>query len=625
MRKIDLYTKTNQLLVDCAIFAFSFLGSYLIRFEGSPPWDYSTQFLWWLPYLLIARLAVNWWTGVYRSIWRYFSIPDALALARSLALVTAVLVGLRLGYPDDAIFSSRLRIPLSIIALEFLLSLCGCSAVRTLRRMLYQHESSGIRNDEKKRKVLLVGAGRVGMTVAKEMSLNPNFELVCFLDDDPKKAGTLVHGLPVLGPSAALPAVVQQHGIDQIILCMTRPSRETLKKLWAFCDVVPVQMKIVPTLEEILSGRSNISSFRDINLADLLEREMASPAELASEVVEIYRGQRILITGAGGSIGTELAHRLSHASPSELILVDKDENGLNDVFLRAITGPGGPKVHPVVADLRSPERLQAIFSMFRPQIVFHAAAHKHVPLMELNPCEAILNNVVGMRNLVDQSIASGVDRFVLISTDKAVRPRSIMGATKRVCELLLQAQFVNGSTRHSCVRFGNVIGSRGSVIPLFQKQVAQGGPVTITHPDVERFLMTIPEAVDLVLKAGTLGNCGEIFVLDMGDPVPIIRLACDLIELSGLRPMKDIQIEITSLRPGEKLTEQLIDSPAETLRATSSDKISLVEGPPIDRVAFLQGVGSLELAALENSPRRILETLKNLNIGFESISEQAPS
>ncbi|MGH6631338.1 MAG: polysaccharide biosynthesis protein, partial [Burkholderiales bacterium] len=283
-------------------------------------------------------------------------------------------------------------------------------------------------------------------------------------------------------------------------------------------------------------------------MADLLGRETIESQADSSEVAPIYSGKRILITGAGGSIGSELSRQLYELKPSQLVLLDKDENGLNEIYVRLASNSDGLPVHPVVADIRSRERLQGVFSRFRPEVVFHAAAHKHVPLMEMNPCEAILNNVVGTRNLVELSSTFGVSHFVFISTDKAVKPVSIMGASKRVCEMIVQAGGQNGSTRFSCVRFGNVMGSRGSVIPFFQQQIARGGPVTVTHPDVQRFLMTIPEAVRLVIRAGTLGSAGEIFILDMGDPVPILDLARDLIELSGLRPGKDIQIEVTQLR-----------------------------------------------------------------------------
>jgi FlaA1/EpsC-like NDP-sugar epimerase len=305
------------------------------------------------------------------------------------------------------------------------------------------------------------------------------------------------------------------------------------------------------------------------------------------------------------------------AAPDKLVLLDKDENGLHDVYVRLGRAPNGSVVHPVVADIRFPERLGAIFEEFRPETVFHAAAHKHVPLMEMNPCEAILNNVTGTRNLVELSKAAGVSRFIFISTDKAVKPVSIMGASKRICEMIVQTHGGDGKTRFACVRFGNVMGSRGSVIPFFQQQIARGGPVTVTHPEVQRYLMTIPEAVRLVIQAGTLGAAGEIYVLDMGDPVPVLDLARDLIELSGLRPGHDIQIETTQLRPGEKLIEELIDSSCEKLGPTAYEKIRVVRGPSIDQVTFDAKLAELEAAAESQQPQRVFEVLRGANIGFD--------
>jgi FlaA1/EpsC-like NDP-sugar epimerase len=305
--------------------------------------------------------------------------------------------------------------------------------------------------------------------------------------------------------------------------------------------------------------------------------------------------------------------------PSELILLDKDENGLHDVHCHLASNAAGLQVHPVVADIRFRERLKAIFFQFRPEVVFHAAAHKHVPLMEMNPCEAVLNNVVGTRNLVEESQAAGVSRFLFISTDKAVKPLSIMGATKRVGELIIQAHSSNGqNTRFSCVRFGNVMGSRGSVIPHFQKQIARGGPVTLTHPDMMRYMMTIPEAVHLVIQAGALASSGEIFVLDMGDPIPILNLANDLIELSGLRPGKDIKVEVTQLRPGEKITEELFDADTETTSPTRFKRIWTIRPNPLRLAAFEEKLAALEYAASWNIPEDIQRILPDFNACLEN-------
>ncbi|MFB3923215.1 MAG: polysaccharide biosynthesis protein [Terriglobia bacterium] len=614
--RFDLYTRNNQLIVDGIIFATSFALAYAIRFEGIPQWPFLKQFLIWAPYLVAFRLYVNWKVGVYRFIWRYVSLPDAIAITRALCVPSACLLALRLLYPGWAVFAGRLKISLTVIALEFLLSVVGCLGARALRRILYQRQAGRTGEVAKVRQVLLVGAGRAGVMVAKELSANPHVRLVGFLDDDPKKTGAVINGVRVLGPLDSLPSVVARNDVEEVVICIPRPPRTLLKRVWALCENLALPAKIVPTLEEVLQGKVNIAAFRDVQMADLLGRETIEGSEAAGDLAQIYTGARILITGAGGSIGSELARQLFQLKPAQLVLLDKDENGLNDIFVRLGSNAGGPGVHPVVADIRFRERLQGIFTRFRPEVVFHAAAHKHVPLMEMNPCEAILNNVVGTRNLVELSGAFGVSQFVFISTDKAVRPTSIMGASKRVCEMVVQAHAQNGSTHFSCVRFGNVMGSRGSVIPLFQQQIARGGPVTVTHPDVQRFLMTIPEAVRLVIQAGTLGNAGEIFILDMGDPVPILDLARDLIELSGLRPGQDIQIEVTQLRPGEKLTEELIDGATEQLLPTRFEKIRVVTGQPVAPSLVAEKLVALEKAARAEAAQDIYRILRELDIGF---------
>ena len=623
--RFDPYTRANQVIVDGLIFAISFTLAYAIRFEALPQWGYFKQFLLWLPYLVVLRLYVNWKMGIYRFIWRYVSLSDAIAIVRALSMVTAVLLAVRLLYPGWFPLAHRFRIPLSVIVLEFFITAMGCLGARALRRILYQRQREKVVGGGEVRKLLLVGAGRAGVMVAKELAARPQVKLAGFLDDDPKKIGSVINGVRVLGPLDTLPSVVSRHEVDEVVICIPRAPRATLKRLWALADHLDVRVKIVPTLEEILQGKVNIASFRDVQMADLLGRETV---ELPAEdplILEAYRGKRILITGAGGSIGSELATQLIGFGPERLVLLDKDENGLNDVYVRLGNNSSGSVVYPVVADIRYPDRLRSVFSRFQPEVVFHAAAHKHVPLMEMNPCEAILNNVVGTRNLVSLARSFGAARFVFISTDKAVKPVSIMGASKRVCEMVVQTEGGNGKTRFACVRFGNVMGSRGSVIPLFQQQIARGGPVTVTHPEVQRFLMTIPEAVRLVIQAGTLGTSGEIFILDMGDPVPMLDLARDLIELSGLQPGRDIQIETTHLRPGEKLTEELIDGATETLAPTRFGKIRVVDGRSFDPGAFATQLADLERAARCESAEEIYRLLRELNIGFEPEAAPRPA
>ena len=614
----SLFSQTNQLIIDGMIFASSITLAYLIRFEGIPQWLYSKQLLLWLPYFLAARLFINWRLGIYRLIWRYISLFDAISIGRSLSVFTVLLLGVRLFYPSWMIFSNWARLPLSVIVLEYFFSLAGCLGMRALRRIQHERLAQGEAHSEKPTRILLIGAGQAGVRLAKEMESNGQVQLVGFLDDDPKKAGAVINRVRVLGPTSLLAAAIKENDVDQVVIAITRPPRDTLKRLWALSEHLAVAMKIIPTLEEILHGKLNIAAFREVQMDDLLGRETVDLSASAAEVEPLYRGKRILITGAGGSIGSELAHQLFGLNPKELILLDKDENGLHEVSCHLTSNGGGPQIRPVVADLRFREQLKGIFAEFRPEVVFHAAAHKHVPLMEMNPCEAVLNNVVGTRHLVEESQSFGISRFLFISTDKAVKPLSIMGATKRVGELIIQAHSSNGQNTHfSCVRFGNVMGSRGSVIPHFQKQIARGGPITITHPDMKRYMMTIPEAVRLVIQAGALASSGEIFVLDMGDPIPILDLANDLIELSGLRPGKDIQVEVTQPRPGEKLTEELFDSETETTSSTRFEKISVVRPKALRLEAFNEKLTALESAANRNDPVGVRRILPELNVCFE--------
>jgi FlaA1/EpsC-like NDP-sugar epimerase len=626
----DPYSALNQKLIDAGITGIAFYLAYQLRFDWHVPPTAARQMWTLLVPVMLGRLSLNILLRTYRMIWRYVDLSDAVTVARNCAAFSLLLVLFQYWLRNSTRAFDSLQIPFTIVVLEGLLSLVGALTARALRRL----HREGLKNGSKGTPVLLVGAGRAGVMVAKQLRSRPDLRLLGFLDDDPKKIGAVVCGLRVLGPLPALSLKIQQHQAREVIICIPHPPRKMLKRIWAVCEQLAVRVQIVPTLEEILRGKVNIANFREVEMKDLLGRE---PIDLAVEhagLADSYSNKTILITGAGGSIGSELAFQLARLKPKQLILLDKDENGLHDTSLRLQKDAGGI-LSLVVADIRFPQRIQSVFSSFRPEVVFHAAAHKHVHLMEVNPCEAIANNVSGTRNLVEQAVRSGVSRFVQISTDKAVNPTSIMGASKRLCEMIVQSSNVqsgNGhhQTRFCCVRFGNVLGSRGSVVPIFQQQIAEGGPVTVTHPGAQRFLMTIPEAVCLLIEAGTLANAGEIFVLDMGKPVFIEHLARNLIEHSGLRPGKDVQIEITELHPGEKLSEVLVDDLSETLQSTLFEKISMISSQPFDIEEFKKKLADLEEAAWQGSTGDSLEILRDLNIGFRSAEtspaqvEQAP-
>lgn len=623
MRKFDPYSRTNQLVVDGSIFVISFALAYLIRFEGSPDWLHAKQFLLWFPYLVAARLLVNWKLGIYQFIWRYVSLADALAIARSLFLVTAVLLSLRLFYPPGMIFGARLRLPLSVIALEYLLSLSGSLGARALRRILYERGQKIARTPFREAKrVILYGAGRAGILLLKELKNHGDVEVVGFVDDDPKKIGTVISGTRVLGDRKALGKLVRVSSVDEVVISIAKADRRTLSQIVARCEEISVPAKIIPSVQELFQDRVNISQVRQVRIEDLLGRDSVEVTEFDVEVRQAYAGKRVLVTGAGGSIGSELVRQLLVLNPSSVAILDKDENSTYELQQELTFRFPEARVEPQIADVRHAERLHAIFQEFKPQIVFHAAAHKHVPLMEKHPCEAVLNNVFGTQTLLEACRQHGVERFVFISTDKAVNPSSVMGASKGVGEMLVQAYANHGLLPAACVRFGNVMGSRGSVIPLFQKQIAEGGPITVTHPDVVRFFMTIPEAVQLVICAGALGRRGEIFVMDMGNPRSVLDLAKEMVALSGLELERDIRIEITELRPGEKLKEELV-RPDERVVPTRFEKLSMITPQYLDVNEVTTRVARLVRAARENSREAVYETLASMGIGYQPHSNEA--
>jgi len=621
--RFDLYTRTNQVIVDGIIFATSFGLAYAIRFEGLPQWQHLKQFLLWLPYLVALRLYINWRLGIYRFIWRYVSLTDAVTNAQSLCVVTTLLLGLRLFYPDWMIFARWVRLPLSVIALEFLLSLVGSFGVRALRRLLYERGEriAAVRVENPKR-AILYGAGRAGLLLAKEMEKQGDVELVGFVDDDFKKVGAVISGRKVLGRGEELGKIVRQFGADEVMISIATASPKALRQILQRCQEISIPAKIIPSLREVASGRVSISQVRDVQAEDLLGRNSVEIQQLDQTVREVYMGKRILVTGAGGSIGSELVRQLLPLGPAAIAILDKDENSAYELEQELLFRFPSAPIEPQIADIRHPVQLQAVFARLRPQVVFHAAAHKHVVLMEKHPCEAVLNNVGGTKILLETCREHGVERIVFVSTDKAVNPTSVMGATKRVGELLVQGFANSGSLPSACVRFGNVMGSRGSVVPLFQKQIREGGPITVTHPDVTRFFMTIPEAVQLILSAGTLGRCGEVFILDMGDPRKILEVAHEIALASGLVPGRDIKIVMTGLREGEKIAEELIDRENETLSPTRFDKIRLVVGKRLEAAAFAHKIDILIDAARRESPDEVCRILRALDIGFNDEAER---
>lgn len=615
-RKV-VFSRANQVFIDIFLFCLAYLVSFFIRFEGLPSGSSLKQMLLLLPLVVLVRILCFSLFSVHLIIWRFVSIHDVSNILKALAPPTMILIIGRLVLPDSV---ALLRLPLSIISMEFLFSLTGTLAVR----MLWRVHCEGLRRDrlgtnensDKHAKTILIGAGSAGNMIAKELlqRVDLKIDLVGFIDDNPKQKGKKVQGIRVLGSTAQIPAISRRLGVQDAIITMANASSKEIRRISALCAKAGLKTKIVPGLFEMLDKRITITKVREINIDDLLGRSVFQLEKHFDEVSGVYRGKCILVTGAGGSIGSELCLQLTALGPREIVLLDKDENSIfeidNDLRER---GSNGVAIHPVIANIMNADRLRVLFEKYRPEIVFHAAAHKHVPLMEYNVTEAIMNNVVGTNNVVDAARISGVERFIFISTDKAVNPTSVMGATKKIGEVIIQEVAKTNSTKFACVRFGNVVGSRGSVIPLFQKQIARGGPVTVTHPEVRRYFMSIPEAVHLILQAGTLGEKGEIFVLDMGQPIKIVDLVKTLMRLSGHKE-EDIEIKFVGMRPGEKLYEEILIEKERSL-ATKFEKIYIAPAMEMldERVVGLKGIID---AAASGDGDRVIQHLSSMGIGF---------
>ncbi len=551
--------------MDGAIILIALLLAYAVRFEGSLPRFYLKQLVLLAPYVVLLRLGVYMAFGVYRLLWRYISLKDLPRIAGAIAAGTAALILFRAGFPwflraTGLTFNeSFTRIPYGILIMEMVFSFGGAVAIRLLWRVLTERKARvqklATRSPVAAKRALLIGAGSAGVMISKEVAANPavGFEILGFLDDDPAKRGTILQGYRVLGESADLPRLAAELNANLIIITMANVAPTTLRQIVKLGEDAGLPVQIIPGLHEILSGTINISKVRDVAIEDLLGRAQVHLEEDA--IAEFITGRCVLITGAGGSIGSEIVRQVVRYAPGRLILVDQAENVL--FHLLRHLNEDGYAAEPRIANVSDAERMEQVISEVSPDVIFHAAAHKHVPLMEQNPGEAIRNNILGSRTVAELAHRHGVDAFVMVSTDKAVNPTSVMGASKRVAEIFVQALAATSKTRFITVRFGNVLGSEGSVVPIFKEQIARGGPVTVTHPEMIRYFMTIPEASQLVLQAATMGNGGEIFILEMGEPIKIANLARDLIRLSGYRPDEDIQIAFSGMRPGEKLYEEI--------------------------------------------------------------------
>ncbi len=568
--------RVGQLVIDACAVAVSVAMAFVIRFDGHIEPDYLTQFSLVAPVWIGMQLAFNWIFGVYRRLWRYTGLTEIVELACAVGVTSLIVLTARVA---GVLVVSHHHLSLGIIFIHSGLTFLALCAPRVYRRLATEHQQRRHWRQPTRRRALLVGAGDAGQMVLKEMEHRSDLgvDVVGLIDDDPDKFKKRIGSLTVFGGTSALPNLIENLSVDQVIIAMPSAPAGEIRRIVEICRNAEVETRILPGLFELIGGRVSVSQLREVSLEDLLGRE---PVKLDSEAIADYiTGRSVLVTGAGGSIGSELCRQIIRFSPARLVLVGKGENSIFGIQQELQTR--GYAVDSIIADVRDENRMRAIFEQFQPEVVFHAAAHKHVPLMEANVAEAIANNVFGTRVVAQLSDSYGIETFVLVSSDKAVNPTSVMGTTKRCAELVVQDIATRSKTKFVAVRFGNVLASRGSVIPLWRQQIAQGGPVTVTHPDATRYFMLIPEAVQLILEAGALGKGGEIFVLDMGQPVKILDLANDLIRLSGLRPETDIKIEFVGLRPGEKLYEELLMA-EEGLAKTHYAKIFVGQPQSID-------------------------------------------
>ncbi|MBX3181895.1 MAG: polysaccharide biosynthesis protein [Polyangiaceae bacterium] len=557
-----LINRLGQAAIDLGALALAFWLAFLVRFDGElPDWGFKRLVL-LMPYVVSLEFVVLVVFGVRRFAWRYVGLNEAVRIAMAVGTSLAILLVIRIvtGWLVPEVPWLRVTlIPTGVLIINAGLASLGVLGARALRRITVERsEAARHRPGERGTPIFLIGAGQAGAIVARELASRRDlgFQPVGFVDDDLLKQGAVIHGLKVLGTTDSLKELCTKHEVSQVLITIANAPSTVIRRLAQQCEEGGIAVKIIPGIYEIVGGQVNLSRIRSIAIEDLLGRaQVVLDLEAISAQIA---GSRVLVSGAGGSIGSELCRQVCRFRPDRLVLLERSENALFEVHRELTASFPDLDVVPVIADICDQPRIDEVLDAHRPKLVFHAAAHKHVPMMEWNPGEAVKNNVFGTRTLARASVTAGVETFVQISTDKAVHPTSVMGATKRLAEMYLQALAKEGQTRFVTVRFGNVLGSAGSVVPIFRKQIAAGGPVQVTHPDMRRYFMLTAEACQLVLQAASFAEGGEIFVLDMGEPVRIVDLAKDMIRLSGYEPDVDIKIEFIGVRPGEKLFEELL-------------------------------------------------------------------
>ena len=608
------FRKPLIILAHIIAFAASLMLSFLVlngmQFPGGWFVEYYLPFL---PLFIAVKLVVFRLFKQYRGWWRYVGISDLLGILRASLVSTIIIVAFWFALVPN-IGLLRTNLPKienvdGIVMADMFSTILLLAGLRMVIRLYYE-EFRTVKGSRLKR-FLIVGAGNAGEALLREIHRMPisQYEVIGFIDDAPIKQGIDIHGIPVLGTAEELPKICADRNIEEIAIAMPSASHQQLRRVIQVCQGAKIRFRTVPAITDIASGKFRVSQIRDVDINDLLGREVV---QLDQDSIEAFTKDKvILVTGAGGSIGSEMCRQLCRFSPKLLLLIEQAENPLFYIERELQRQFPSVRLEGIICDITDKPRVERIIEKYKPEVVIHAAAHKHVPLMELNPGEAIKNNVVGTRVVADAADRFGTANFVMISTDKAVNPTSIMGSSKRIAEMYIQDLSRTSRTHFVTVRFGNVLGSEGSVVPIFKKQIAEGGPVTVTHPQMKRYFMTIPEASQLVLQAATMGKGGEIFVLDMGEPVKIVDLAKELITLSGFRPGEDIEITFTNPRPGEKLFEEL-SIEGENMQRTRHPKIRIWQNIPIDRDKLRAGIDELVAIAQRQNYSEIIQKIKEL-------------
>jgi len=595
------YRRTIVVLFHLCLVVLSYLFAFSLRFDLNIPEEYMAIFFKTLLILIIIKPLIFYHFGIFEGLWRYVGMDDLWQIIKANCIATAIF------FIGEMFIYGLQGFPRSVFIVDFVMCTSLISGVRFFTRLFRERYRPA--RPLKQKKVIIVGAGEAGVLTLKEYRNNPNAgEVIGFIDDDPVKHNATIRGVKILGGRIRIRDIINKYGVEEIVLAIPSAKGEVIRDIVSHCEIPNVKVKIVPGLQKILNGELQVKP-RDVKPEDLLGRKTVIIDK--SEISRYIRDKKILITGAGGSIGSEICRQIIHFEPREIILFDHNENDVYFLVIEFNTRYPKIIVKTVIGDISDVGLLKQTFSRYKPQIVFHAAAHKHVPLMEENPSAAVKNNIVGSRNLIYAANHYGVERFVLISTDKAVNPINVMGMSKRIAEMILQAKSKTSKAKFIAVRFGNVIGSAGSAIPLFKRQIEEGGPLTITHPGAERYFMSVNEAALLVLQAGALGKGGELFILDMGEQIKMVDIAKNLVALSGLTIYKDIDVKFIGLRPGEKLSEELLLD-REKDKVTKHEKIYVSRSGEFNSVKLLFQVKELERLAKIMDEGKIISKMKEI-------------